>query len=61
MRFKPVLNLTTFDRTPEQDSAMASLLTALHGRATQLPKVPRRPIATLRERAGRGPRQSGRS
>jgi acyl-CoA reductase-like NAD-dependent aldehyde dehydrogenase len=61
VRFKPVLNLTTFDRTPEQDSAMASLLTALHGRATQLPKVPRRPIATLRERSGRGRRQSGRS
>ncbi len=45
-RFKPVLNLTTFDRTPEQDTTFASLLTALHGRATQLPK---RPLRTRRE------------
>ena len=41
-RFKPVLNLTTFDRTPEQDTMFATLLTALHGRATQLPKRPLR-------------------
>jgi acyl-CoA reductase-like NAD-dependent aldehyde dehydrogenase len=50
VRFKPVLNLTTFDRTPEQDTTMATLLTALHGRASQLPKVPRRPLATRRQR-----------
>lgn len=53
VRFKPVLNLTTFDRTPEQDSTVATLLTALHGRATQLPKMPWRPIATRRERSRR--------
>jgi len=41
-RFKPVLNLTTFDRTAEQDTMFATLLTALHGRATQLPKRPLR-------------------
>ncbi|HXH78089.1 MAG TPA: aldehyde dehydrogenase family protein [Nocardioides sp.] len=46
VRFKPALNLTTFDRTPEQDTLVASMLTALHGRATQLPKMPRRPLAT---------------
>ncbi|KRF34159.1 aldehyde dehydrogenase family protein [Nocardioides sp. Soil805] len=51
VRFKPVLNLTTFDRTPEQDSTVAALLTALHGRATQLPKMPRRPLATRRDRS----------
>ena len=45
-RFKPVLNLTTFDRTPEQDATFVSLLTALYGRATQLPK---RPLRTRRE------------
>jgi acyl-CoA reductase-like NAD-dependent aldehyde dehydrogenase len=55
VRFKPVLNLTTFDRTPEQDTTVAALLTALHGRATQLPKVPRRPLATRRGGRGRGP------
>jgi acyl-CoA reductase-like NAD-dependent aldehyde dehydrogenase len=41
-RMKPVLNLTTFDRTAEQDTMFATLLTALHGRATQLPKRPLR-------------------
>ena len=39
-RFKPVLNLTTFERTPEQDTTFATLLAALHGRASQLPKRP---------------------
>ncbi|CAA9406844.1 MAG: Aldehyde dehydrogenase [uncultured Nocardioides sp.] len=53
VRFKPVLNLTTFDRTPQQDTTVAALLTALYGRANQLPKLPRRPIATLRERTRR--------
>jgi len=46
-RFKPVLNLTTFDRTAEQDTLFATLLTALHGRATQLP---RRPLRMRRDR-----------
>ncbi len=46
-RFKPVLNLTTFDRTPQQDTTFASLLTALHGRANQLPK---RPLRVRRDR-----------
>ena len=41
-RFKPPLNLTTFGRTPEQDTQFVSLLTALHGRANQLPKRPLR-------------------
>jgi aldehyde dehydrogenase (NAD+) len=49
-RFKPVLNLTTFDRTPEQDTTFVSLLTALYGRANQLP---RRPLRTRREDARR--------
>ncbi|MCW2866466.1 MAG: gabD2 3 [Marmoricola sp.] len=39
-RFKPVLNLTTFERTPEQDTTFATLLAALYGRASQLPKRP---------------------
>jgi aldehyde dehydrogenase (NAD+) len=39
-RFKAPLNLTTFDRTPEQDQQVATLLAVLHGRATQLPKRP---------------------
>jgi aldehyde dehydrogenase (NAD+) len=46
-RFKPVLNLTTFDRTAEQDTLFVTLLTALHGRATQLPK---RPLRMRRDR-----------
>ena len=46
-RFKPLLNLTTFERTPEQDLSFATLLAALHGRASQLPK---RPLAVRRRR-----------
>ncbi|WP_121256035.1 aldehyde dehydrogenase family protein [Nocardioides ferulae] len=46
-RFKAPLNLTTFDRTPEQDTVVATLLTALHGRASQLPK---RPLRARRDR-----------
>lgn len=46
-RFKALLNLTTFDRTPEQDTQVATLLTVLHGRATQLPK---RPLKVRRHR-----------
>ena len=41
-RFKAPLNLTTFERTPEQDAQVATLLAVLHGRATQLPKRPLR-------------------
>ncbi|MCM3516414.1 aldehyde dehydrogenase family protein [Nocardioides sp. P86] len=48
-RFKPVLNLTTFDRTPEQDTTFATLLAALHGRASQLPKRPRKPLRTRKD------------
>ncbi|WP_435742359.1 aldehyde dehydrogenase family protein [Nocardioides sp. SYSU DS0663] len=51
-RFKAPLNLTTFERTAEQDTMVATLLTALHGRASQLPKLPRRPLAALRDRRG---------
>lgn len=49
-RFKAPLNLTTFDRTPAQDSTVATVLLALHGRASQLPKLPRRPLETIRGR-----------
>ncbi|GAA4129459.1 aldehyde dehydrogenase family protein [Nocardioides fonticola] len=41
-RFKAPLNLTTFDRTPEQDAQVATLMAVIHGRATQFPKL-RRP------------------
>jgi len=41
-RFKAPLNLTTFERTPEQDTTVATMLVALHGRATQLPRLSRR-------------------
>jgi len=37
---KPVLPLTSFDRTPSIDASFATLVTALHGRATTLPKRP---------------------
>jgi acyl-CoA reductase-like NAD-dependent aldehyde dehydrogenase len=41
-RMKPLLALTTFDRTPEVDASFATLVTVLHGRASQLPKRPLR-------------------
>lgn len=41
-RMKPVLALTTFDRTAEDDTKFATLVTVLHGRATQLGKRRRR-------------------
>jgi acyl-CoA reductase-like NAD-dependent aldehyde dehydrogenase len=41
-RMKPLMNLTTFDRTAKTDTAFATLVTALHGRASQLPKQPSR-------------------
>lgn len=41
-RMKPALPLTSFDRTEKDETAFATLLTALYGRATQIPKVRRR-------------------
>jgi hypothetical protein len=41
-RMRPVMALTTFERTDKTDAAFASLITALHGRATQLARRPRR-------------------
>ena len=40
-RVRPVLALTTFERTQKTDTTFLQILTALHGRATQ---IPRRPI-----------------
>jgi aldehyde dehydrogenase (NAD+) len=37
-RFKPMMALTTFDRTEKQDRQMASTIMMLHGRASQIPK-----------------------
>ena len=39
-RMKPAVALTTFDRTPETDTLFATILTVLHGRATQFTKKP---------------------
>jgi len=33
---RPLLSLTTFDRTTKADASFAALVTALHGRAHQL-------------------------
>ena len=41
-RIKPVMNLTTFGRDAKTDAAFATLVTALHGRASQLSKRKRR-------------------
>jgi aldehyde dehydrogenase (NAD+) len=41
-RMKPPMLLTSFARSPKQDAAFAQLITVLHGRATQLPKLRRR-------------------
>lgn len=41
-RMKPVMNLTSFGRTEKTETTFATLMTALHGRTTQLPKLPRR-------------------
>ena len=50
-RMKPVLNLTTFERTDEQDTLFVTMLTALHGRASQITKRPlRERVAAVRER-----------
>ena len=39
-RMKPVMNLTTFDRTAKTDTAFVPLVTARHGGASQLAKRP---------------------
>ncbi len=50
-RMKPVLNLTTFERTAEQDTLFVTLLTALHGRASQISKRPlRERVQAVRDR-----------
>ncbi|QIK66171.1 aldehyde dehydrogenase family protein [Nocardioides sp. HDW12B] len=42
-RFKPPLALTTFARTAKTDTTLATIVNALHGGASQLPKLPKRP------------------
>jgi aldehyde dehydrogenase (NAD+) len=37
-RFRPLLALTTFDRTGKTDQQLAQLITMLHGRGTTIPK-----------------------
>jgi aldehyde dehydrogenase (NAD+) len=37
-RFKPLLALTSFSRTPKADTQLAQLITMLHGRGTTIPK-----------------------
>ena len=39
---RPLLALTTFSRDAKADTAFATLITVLHGRATQLPRRRRR-------------------
>ncbi len=39
-RMKPVMALTSFERTGKTDASFAALITALHGRATQFSKRP---------------------
>lgn len=41
-RFKPALALTTFSRTAKTDTTLATIVAALHGGASQLPKLPKR-------------------
>src|SRR3954449_770624 len=41
-RMKPLLALTTFDRTAKTEASFAQVVTVLHGRASQLPKRPLR-------------------
>jgi aldehyde dehydrogenase (NAD+) len=40
-RVKPPMLLTSFKRTPTHDAAFARLITVLHGRTSQLPKLPK--------------------
>ncbi len=51
-RFAAPLNLTTFDRTEDQDTLFATLLTAMHGRPTQLPRARRGPLRLRRPERG---------
>jgi hypothetical protein len=37
-RMKPMIALTTFDRTEQAETMFATLISAIHGRANQLPK-----------------------
>jgi aldehyde dehydrogenase (NAD+) len=37
-RMKPMIALTTFERTEQAETTFATLIAAIHGRATQLPK-----------------------
>ncbi len=41
-RMKPAVALTTFARTEKAEQTFATLITVLHGRASQIPKRPRR-------------------
>jgi aldehyde dehydrogenase (NAD+) len=41
-RMKPAVALTTFSRTEKAEQTFATLIAVLHGRASQLPKRPRR-------------------
>ncbi|GAB2867374.1 aldehyde dehydrogenase family protein [Nocardioides pacificus] len=45
-RMKPVMNLTTFDRTAKVDQTFITIITALHGRASQLPKRARNAVTS---------------
>lgn len=49
-RMKPVMNLTTFDRSAKVDQAFVTVITALHGRASQIPKRARSLTRPLRTR-----------
>ena len=41
-RFKPLLALTSFGRDEKAETSFATVITVLHGRASQIPKRPRR-------------------
>jgi aldehyde dehydrogenase (NAD+) len=42
-RMKPLMSLTTFERSQKTEAAFGQLIVTLHGRATQLQKRRRRP------------------
>lgn len=48
-RMKPVLLLTTFDRTAKQDTTFAQMILALHGRATTM-SIPSKGLSKLRKK-----------
>jgi acyl-CoA reductase-like NAD-dependent aldehyde dehydrogenase len=50
-RMKPLMSLTTFGRTEKTDASFVSMITVLHGRATQLSKRPRRRPSRSRARS----------